>query len=178
MAPRSRPYPSSLCIRLSKPSPPPGACLERRLQGRGTLTTRACIPCRRTWFLGILGPKSYDSSPFSVRKPPPPPHMSVRAPTPSLLMGGSSPLVTLLVLLHVILPCPSCPFPPSLCPPQLLTAPTPRSFSRIPLPRSNNIIFSLGLFSAHIYGQVVVRLPVVVDATRRTNSDILIYLGH
>ena len=74
----------------------------------------------------------------------PPPRMSARAPTHSLLMGGSFTLVTSLAVFPSGLPCPSCPLRPFFRPPQRLMVPVPRSHSRHPLPCSDAIIFALG----------------------------------
>ena len=140
----------------SDPPPVPACCIR----------CKDAVPRQRNnvYSVVVLG----EISPVSESLASSPPRMSIHAPTPSLQMGGTPPLIALLALHHAILPCPFCPVPPSHQPPQRLTAPVPRSCSHPPLPRSNVITFASGLCSARIPGQVVVRVPVAVYATHGT----------
>ena len=70
-------------------NPLPSAYSKRQPQGRRTLPTRACIPCRWTWSLEIVGSKSDGNFLVSACQYHPPPCMSARDLKPPLRTGGS-----------------------------------------------------------------------------------------
>ena len=152
--------------------------LLRALSARTWYPSDACI-CSLlvalvSWNLYV--PNMMTVSPYPPVSPPPSPFMSTCAATPSLQTGWSSPMVAPLALLHTSLPCCFFSVPPSLRPPHRLTPLVSRSLSRLSLPNSYVITFSLGICSAHIPGQVAVYIPVAMDDTHRNVEELLFYV--